>query len=86
MLSDELVATFDVNKVHQRDVAAPAQLTFDAVRELDASELRFTKALMAVRSLPKLLERGLPWCQRPCCRGWNERISERSGSDRGRRS
>ena len=56
-LLDEALPHFDVNEVHSREIAAPPEVVWDALRAVKPLEVRVLAPLMAIRALPALLTR-----------------------------
>jgi hypothetical protein len=56
-LIDEWLPRFDVNEVHARTIAAPPDAVEAALRSLEPAEMRLTRVLMGIRSLPGMLTR-----------------------------
>ena len=56
MLIDEFLPDYDVVERHSVEVQAPSVAVYRAVRDLDLSESRIVRWLMAIRGLPALLK------------------------------
>ena len=61
---DEFLPRYDFNEVHTLSTAAPAAAVMQAIQALTPAEVPLMVALMAVRSVPRLLSR-----ERPSLRG-----------------
>ena len=67
---DEFLPSYDVNEVHTLSAAAPPAAVMQAIRALTPAEVPLMVALMAVRSVPRLLSRERPSLRGPLLDGF----------------
>jgi hypothetical protein len=67
---DEFLPTYDVNEVHTIDTGASPAAVMEAIRALTPQEVPLLVALMAVRSVPRLLTRSRPSLRGPLLDGF----------------
>jgi hypothetical protein len=60
MLLDDVLAAYEFGERHERRIAAPPQRVRAALRELTPRDVWITRALLAIRVLPRALRRSAP--------------------------